>query len=284
VKLSRAAIPAQARDGLAIAFPGPARASRRGPGEPTALLSFAVHGDMKFGDPKCAANRARFLEGNGIDPRDARGLELSHTRNILFPTRGDDVAALARALGAAGTGAGSGGADGLLMGDAELAATVTVADCMPIWILDRDTGTFGVLHSGWRGTGILARAVEALGDRWGSRPSSISVILGPAVGPCCYAVSEERAMEFAAEFGEGSVTRRGGSWALDLRSANLSLAQRAGVGHVLSIEACTSCDERLGSFRRQGAGSFTRMLAACGRSPRAPDIIALDAKGEGRRG
>jgi hypothetical protein len=228
-----------------------------------AVLSFAPLGDMKFGDPRSAANRERFLRGLGVDPLDSLGLELSHTRNLLFPARGDDLAALARSAG---------GADGILLGDEGLAATVTVADCMPIWILDRGSGSFGVLHSGWRGTGILARAIEALALRYGSRPASLSVILGPAIGPCCYAVSEDRASEFAAEFGDDSVRRRAGSWFLDLRAANLSIARRAGVGRVLSIEACTSCDPRLGSYRREGAGSFTRMLAFCGRSSLEPDI------------
>jgi len=260
VKPSRVAIPPGARESLAAAFPGP-----RGAAEPIAFISFASGGDMRFGDPKSAANRARFLAGAGVDPRDARGIELSHTRNVLFPSRDEDVAALARAAG---------GADGLILEDQALAATVTVADCMPIWLLDRGSGSFGVLHSGWRGTGILARAVEALAVRYGSKPSSISVVLGPAIGPCCYEVSEERALEFAAEFGDCSVARRAGSWFLDLRSANLSLAHRAGIGHVLSIDACTFCDERLGSYRRQGAGSFTRMLAVCGRSSREPDIAA----------
>jgi copper oxidase (laccase) domain-containing protein len=258
MELRRASIPAGARDRLAAAFPGPAVA-----GEPLALLSFASQGDMKFGVPELAANRERFLRGAGIDPRNARSIELSHTRGVLLPSRDDDVAALARETG---------GADGILLGDPELSATVTVADCMPIWILDRGSGTFGVLHSGWRGTGILARAVKLLAERRGSKPSSIAVILGPAIGACCYAVPEDRAAEFAAEFGKGAARRRQGSWFLDLRSANIALAKRARVGHLLSIEACTSCDERLGSFRRQGVGSFTRMLAVCGRSPRAPDL------------
>jgi hypothetical protein len=246
-----------------MAFPGPAVA-----GEPLALLSFASQGDMKFGDSRRAANRERFLRGAGIDPGNALGIELSHSRNLLFPSREDDAAELARS----GGGNGSGGADGILLRDPALAATVTVADCMPIWVLDRGSGTFGVLHSGWRGTGILARAIATLAERCGSRPASIAVILGPAIGSCCYAVPEDRAAEFSAEFGDRSVERRGDAWYLDLRAANLALAERSGAGYVLSIEACTSCDARLGSFRRQGPAAFTRMIAVCGRSSRAPDI------------
>jgi YfiH family protein len=255
----KASIPAGARDGVAIAFPGPAAAAG---GEAIAFLSLESQGDMKYGDPARAADRERFLRGYGVDPRDTRGLALAHSRNVVFPSRDDDVAALSREAG---------GADGLILIDPGLVATVTVADCMPIWLLDRGSGAFGILHSGWRGTGILARAVEAMAYRFRTRPSSLAVILGPAIGSCCYAVPEARAETFAAEFGDAAVERRGGAFYLDLRSANVDLARRAGVGRLLSIEACTSCDGRLGSYRRQGAG-FTRMIAACGRSPRAPDI------------
>jgi hypothetical protein len=263
MKLLSLPIPAEAGDRLALAFPGPGTA-----GEPRAFLSFACRGDMKFGLRSCSANRESFLRDIGVEPEAARGVELAHTRNLIAPRSEDDAAAMAREAG---------GADGILLDDPDLAATVTVADCMPIWILDRGSGAFGLLHSGWRGTGILETALRFLVERRRAKPASIAAILGPAIGSCCYAVSEERAAEFAAEFGEETVARRGGSPYLDLRAANLALAERCGVGHLLSIEACTSCDERLGSFRRQGASSFTRMLAVCGRSSLEPD--AAEARG-----
>jgi len=143
---------------------------------------------------------------------------------------------------------------------------------MPIWVLDGDCGAFGVLHSGWKGTGILAEAVGVLGETFGSRPSAMSVILGPAIGRCCYDVDEGRAAAFAAEFGASCAERRGATWRLDLRSANLELASTLGIGSLLSIEACTGCDERLGSFRREGPVAFTRMVAACGRFPGRSDL------------
>ena len=121
--------------------------------------------------------------------------------------------------------------------------------------------------------GILEAALRGMAERFGSRPSTIAVVLGPAIGPCCYSVSEERALRFTADFGEESVSLRGHAHFLDLRQANISLAERAGIGDLLSIDACTSCDTRLGSFRRQGAASFTRMLAVCGRSSKKPDFL-----------
>jgi hypothetical protein len=259
MELRRASIPPSRADRLVVVFPGNAE----GAAEPRAALSFASQGDMKFGDPSLVANRERFLSGLGIDPGSSRGLRLAHSRNVLFPEAADDVASLASSAG---------GADGLIVRDRGLAPTVTIADCMPIWLLDRDSGAFGLLHSGWKGTGILRVAVLELVRRFGSRPQSMSAVLGPAIGSCCYAVPEERAVSFASEFGEEAVGRRNGDAYLDLRAANIALAEGLGIGHLLSIDACTSCDERLGSYRRQGSDSFTRMLAVCGFFEAEPDL------------
>ncbi len=270
MQLTSISLPPGGGPGFVTAFPGGSGGGACG--EPMAILSFASAGDMKYGHPASAANRERFLFRAGLEPADVLGLDLVHSRTVLFPARGEDPADLAR---------GSEGADGMILRDrfavardaGPRAASVTVADCMPIWLFDRDSGAYGILHSGWRGTGILAVALRSLTERYRSRPASIALVLGPAIGVCCYEVPEERARRFSAEFGPGSVRRRGSSSFLDLRTANVSIAEAFGVGHVLSIESCTSCDERLGSYRRQGGAAFTRMLAVCGFSPREAGIL-----------
>jgi hypothetical protein len=267
--LERITVPGDISGALALEFPHGGAASdasvESGHGL-IALLSLASEGDMKYGDSASSANRIRFLTAAGADPNRTLGLRLAHSRTVLFPEDPEQHRILAREAEKRG------GADGILLRDPALIATVTVADCMPIWIRDRDSGAFGVLHSGWKGTGILAEAVAILRRRFESRPDSISVILGPAIGSCCYEVPAERAEAFAAEFGEEAAYRMHGSWRIDLRAANIALARSLGLGAVLSVEACTSCDHRLGSYRRQGPDMFTRMLAACGRFPLAHPI------------
>ncbi len=230
---------------------------------PAAILSLRSAGDLGWLLGQEAPARKAFLASLGLDAAQVLGTELHHTRRILFLRPGSQTL-----WGSPRPGEPPDGRDGFLVDPAlGLGVTITVADCMPIWILDRASGAWGVLHSGWKGTGILATAVEALASAYGSRPADISVILGPAIGACCYPVPEERARGFEAEFGPGSVVWAEGSPRLDLRAANLSLAEDLGLGSVLSIEACTSCDIRLGSYRREGQASFTRMLAYCGPLP-----------------
>ena len=244
-------------DHLTWSFPG-AQA-----GAPRAVLSLASAGDMKFryGEPN--PNRDRFFASLGSSPDRTCGIELHHTRRVVhISNRADYVRAIEETES-------SGGVDGILCGDSNLAVSVTVADCMPIWLYDEHSGSFGVLHSGWKGTGILGEAVSLLESRFDTRPEDISVILGPAIGACCYRVPPERAHAFALEFGEDCVVRSDGSdgtesFSLDLRRANLKLAARIGLRRVKDVTICTRCDVRLGSYRRQGAANFTRMAAACG--------------------
>lgn len=236
---------------------------------PEACLSLSAWGDMRYLEGEDNPKRSAFFSHLGLSPSAVLGTELFHTRRILLEGRdgmklgGPEPAAEAPpAAGDRKEGlVPEGSHDGILLRNPARAACVTVADCMPIWLLDRHSGSFGVLHSGWKGTGILAVALRSLAEEFGSPAEAVSVILGPAIGACCYAVPRERAEAFAGEFGSGAVREEGNRTMLDLRAANVALASSLGVGALLSVEACTSCDPRLGSFRREGGESFTRMAA-----------------------
>lgn len=261
-------------------------------GAPGAILSTLTAGDMKREEEGSPNPRRRRLYGTlGIDPGRVLSLPLGHTRRIvvLEDAVRRDSGTLREALRADLEAYGP--ADGIILhpncsmpdlssGPGALSLpdslpAVTVADCMPIWLYDAGSGAFGVLHSGWKGTGILEVAVRTMIKRFGAEPSGIAAILGPSIGACCYEVPEERAMVFEKEFGRDSVVRRERpdgmlSFRLDLGAANLGLASRLCLGTVIDARRCTACSADLGSYRRQGSTSFTRMLALCGYfTPRA---------------
>jgi YfiH family protein len=234
-------------------------------GAPKAILSVLAAGNMKYDPSGVNPARMRLFSELGLEPSRIRSLQLRHTRNVIFQGNGEAVADLRQKADAMG------GADGLVVAEPESIPALTVADCMPIWLFDPKKEVFGLLHSGWRGTGILKAAVLGMISRFGSAPDDISAILGPSIGACCYTVPEERAMSFAAEFGETSIRAAGAesgkdrvSFSIDLRAANIHLAGELGLGSLLDVKICTSCSPNLGSFRRQGAQDFTRMLALCG--------------------
>ncbi len=96
-------------------------------------------------------------------------------------------------------------ADGMLTLRQDALLTVTVADCLPIVLVDTKGDGFGIVHSGWKGTGIAAEAVRIMHEKLGALPQNLSVTIGPGIGACCYRVPRERAESFEAEFGPGSV-------------------------------------------------------------------------------
>jgi polyphenol oxidase len=87
------------------------------------------------------------------------------------------------------------GVDGLITGDRDTVLAIHVADCGAIWLADRRTKAIGLLHSGKKGTdgNILARAVDTMRSRFGSRPGDIVAVLSPCIRPPDYEV------DFAAE-------------------------------------------------------------------------------------
>ncbi|MGA7703412.1 MAG: polyphenol oxidase family protein, partial [Solirubrobacteraceae bacterium] len=93
--------------------------------------------------------------------------------------------------------------------------------------------------------GILEEGVRALREVGGT--GELTAIVGPCAGVCCYEVGEEVHRAFGGSHRAG---RR-----IDLRAIAHDRLMAAGVGEVRDVEACTICDERHFSHRREGAAA-----------------------------
>jgi len=76
---------------------------------------------------------------------------------------------------------------------------ICTADCVPVLIGDRVSGSVAAVHAGWRGTasGIVTKAIATLCDR-GSELKDLRVALGPAISGKVYQVSEDVAQQVMA--------------------------------------------------------------------------------------
>ncbi len=124
---------------------------------------------------------------------------------------------------------------------------VLVADCLPV-VLGSE-GAVAALHAGWRGlaAGVLEEGVRALRELGGE--GEVTAVIGPGAGPCCYEVGEEAHAAFADRSG---LRRRGEGRNLDLPGLARERLEAAGVAHIEDVGACTICDERYFSHRREG--------------------------------
>ncbi|MEJ2217373.1 MAG: polyphenol oxidase family protein [Gemmatimonadota bacterium] len=83
--------------------------------------------------------------------------------------------------------------DGHLTGTAGILLTVSVADCVPVFMVDARRRVVALVHAGWRGiaAGVLEAGVRALEDRFGTQPADLHVYFGPSICGRCYEVGPE---------------------------------------------------------------------------------------------
>jgi YfiH family protein len=120
---------------------------------------------------------------------------------------------------------------------------VLTADCLPVAL--GSASAVAMVHAGWRGlaAGVLQSGVDAL--RLLSGEGEIVAVIGPGAGRCCYEVGPE----VHAIFGEAPPVEG----RIDLRAIARVRLLAAGVTRVREVGACTICDERFFSHRREGA-------------------------------
>ena len=161
--------------------------------------------------------------------------------------------------------------DGIITVNEMLIPTVTVADCVPVYLYEPDSGVFGIVHSGWKGTGIAGEALKLAEKKYGTKAKDFCIAIGPHIHNCCYIVDSERAEYFSNNFGSNCVERLCDDvkvdwkfsldrsdkrlFRLSLLQANLNVLEQAGVllENIYIHPDCTCCskDGFYGSNRRE---------------------------------
>jgi len=152
-----------------------------------------------------------------------------------------------------------------------VAACVAVADCVPILIGDPRSGAVAAVHAGWRGTlaHAAARAVEALSLAVGAQAGDLLAAIGPAIGPCCYEVSQDLAQAFKDDLGHRVGDPRSGSSRVDLWLANELVLRRAGLSRerIEVLGRCTACEKETFFSHRRDGGRTGRQVGFIAPSP-----------------
>ncbi len=206
-------------------------------------LSFAVGDDER----RVEENRKRFFGSLGIDQESVAIPGQVHGSRVVkvdSPGRYPEC-------------------DGLVTDQPGVYCCVSVADCIPVFLLDSLRPAVGAVHAGWRGTvaGITKSAVELMRETFASQPENLLAYIGPGADGCCYEVGAE----VAERFPQGTVIVREGKRFVDLKKANREQLVRGGVpeSNIEMSSSCTICDSLYHSYRRDGKKSG-RMMGVIG--------------------
>lgn len=209
---------------------------------PKAYLSIKDGGSMRYRINEPNPNRDIFFTDAGFAPKSVVPIELIHSKAVINLVSGKEASKIQ--------------GDGLLTINKSFIPAITVADCVPVYFYDPVTNCFGVVHSGWKGTGIILEALKLANQKYKAKVEDFLIIIGPHIHNCCYTVNKERADFFANTFSTDCVTEFSPElnlYNLSLAKANIHLLTKAGVKeeNILECSDCTNCDTRLGSFRRE---------------------------------
>jgi YfiH family protein len=153
------------------------------------------------------------------------------------------------------------GYDGHVTAAAGLLLAVSVADCVPVFLVEERSRRVALVHAGWRGVaaGIVERAVDCLAADAPPGDARIWLHAGPAICGECYEVGPEvhRAVAPGAAPPAGPAP-------VDLRASIRERARERGVDDErISLSAhCTRCGP--GAFFSHRAGSPARQMGVLG--------------------
>jgi YfiH family protein len=150
----------------------------------------------------------------------------------------------------------SDGADGHVSIERGTALVVTVADCVPVFLV-HPSGAIALLHSGWRGTAarIVERGIEAMTHR-GIPASELRLHTGVAICGKCYEVSPDVYRQLTGRSVDAPTT-------VDLRALIAGHARAMGVTHITQSPWCTRCDnDRFFSHRAGDTGRQLGVMVA----------------------
>lgn len=124
--------------------------------------------------------------------------------------------------------------DGLITASPGTAVAVFTADCVPIFLGNKEKGVAGVVHAGWKGlyAGIIKEALVLFNEKFGVKPEAVTAAIGPHIQKCCYKTGPDLKEKFGVATSEEN---------LDLSAIAQEQLRSSGVTAVSVNGHCTHC-------------------------------------------
>lgn len=212
-------------------------------------------------DAPVLLNREHFFLSLGIDPVAVATADLVHGNQVAVVKSSD-------------RGLLINGVDGLVTNVHKVFLSVTVADCVPVYLYDPKNRVVGIIHAGWRGLAneILPHTISTIQKAFGSKPNDMLAGIGPCICQSHYQVGSDMKRSFALILPQYILKQvmfeqKEGKILLDLKT--IAKQQLLGVGlQERNIEVSQECTFELSdkyfSYRRDKSDPVEAMVAVIG--------------------
>jgi len=196
-------------------------------------LSYSVGDKKEIVDE----NRKRFFQSIGLSVKNVGYQRQTHSDIVRVIECGGD----------------NGVSDAMITQKKNLGLAIAVADCVPIFIYDKQNKIIAAVHSGWRGTEqkILSKTLNTIRENYNSDPKNLIAYIGPSISQANYEVGKEVAEKFDNTY----IKPKGDKYLLDVSGINYQLLIDFGIpkNQIQKSELCTyEFKSLLHSYRRNG--------------------------------
>lgn len=212
-----------------------------------------------------AANRAAVGARTATDPMAWHMMQQVHGRSVGVVTDTTPRGAELREV------------DAVVTCESDRPLAVFTADCVPVLLAS--SNVVAAAHAGRLGTvaGVVPATIDVM-RRLGTQTTRLTAVIGPAIRGCCYEVPAEMREHVTALAPDAGAHTTWGSPSLDLPAAIRAQLAQAGIADVRDLGACTRCDPRWFSHRRDADAG--RQMALIVRRSTRPRPMAADTAQE----
>jgi hypothetical protein len=203
-------------------------------------------------------NREKFFKKLGIDKKLTIRAGLVHKNKIALVSKKEAGRIIEKT-------------DGLITKEKNIFLTITIADCLPIFIYDPEKEITGLVHGGWRSLAgnILKEAIDKMMDNFKSNPAHILIGIGPGISQCHFEIKNDLVRKWYDRtiFAPGVILKEDNKKYLDLKKiAKIQLMELGIKEQNIEVSPeCTFClKTKYFSYRREKPKQVQTMLAIIG--------------------
>ena len=205
-------------------------------------------------DNKTLLNRNKFLKKYDITNNMVVSAKLAQENNVHLATKIDSGRFIPNT-------------DALLTKEKGLYLSITIADCILIFLYDPKSEVTGLIHTGWRGLSkkIIPNAIRALIKNCKVQPENLIVGIGPGIDTCHFEVKDDVLNRFILYKDE--IIKRGEKYFLDLKKIAVKQLLNLGIKkeNIEVSPLCTYCEgDKYFSYRRDKSLPLKAMIAFIG--------------------